>query len=374
VKELRIKSQSRKSDPERGSFIFSFEREIQKFRANWLPSQTFRFADSGIEWNRWSWMSGDLDAWIETLKTGEILPEADVTQIIELIEPILTEQTNVLYLGSPIIICGDIHGQLDDLLYLLSDEVSGRGNYYGKYLFMGDYVDRGHHSINTLLLLLCLKLKDPERFHLLRGNHESRSVTQQYGFLNECLVNYGHSWIYTRFNELFDLFPVAAVVDRQIFCVHGGLSPELLLVQNISEFDRVTEIPESGPLADLTWSDPENVTDWRRNQRGAGFLFGPKQVEKWCHVNNLRFMTRSHQLAAEGYRWWFPPPEPRKKSLIEGKLLLVWSAPNYAYQSGNLAAILKWGFGDREYLTIKQFGPSSQRIPRKHETAGQYFM
>jgi diadenosine tetraphosphatase ApaH/serine/threonine PP2A family protein phosphatase len=319
-------------------------------------------------------MSRDVDTWIKILKTGEVLPEADVAQIIEQIEPILTEQTNVIELCSPVIICGDIHGQLDDLLYLLSEEVSGFGGERLKYLFMGDYVDRGHHSINTLLLLLCLKLKNRERFHLLRGNHESRSVTQQYGFLNECLVNYGHEWVYTRCNELFDLFPVAAVADRRVFSVHGGLSPELPLWQNVSEFDRVTEIPESGPLADLTWSDPENVHDWRRNPSGPGFLFGARQVKQWCHVNRFDFITRSHQLAMEGYRWWFPPAEQKKRSLVEGRLLLVWSAPNYAYQSGNRASILKYGFGDSEYLTIKPFGPSTQRIPRKHETVGQYFM
>jgi diadenosine tetraphosphatase ApaH/serine/threonine PP2A family protein phosphatase len=145
-------------------------------------------------------------------------------------------------------------------------------------------------------------------------------------------------------------------------------------VQNTSEFNRVEEIPEAGPLSDLTWSDPENVQDWRRNQRGAGFLFGAHQVEQWCRLHKFEFITRSHQLAMDGYRWWFPPAEQKRRSLVEGQLLLVWSAPNYAYQSGNRAAILKYGFAESPYMEIKQFGPNPQRIPRKHETAGHYFM
>jgi diadenosine tetraphosphatase ApaH/serine/threonine PP2A family protein phosphatase len=317
-------------------------------------------------------MPGELDQWIETLKTGRTLAEDTVRQILELIEPVLCRETNVVDLRSPIIICGDIHGQLDDLLFLLSEEVSGTGENH--YLFMGDYVDRGHHSINTFLLLITLKLRDRDRYHLLRGNHESRSVSQQYGFYHECSVSYGHSWVWHRCNEIFDLLPIAAVVDRRIFSVHGGLSPEIPFVETIGEQDRVCEIPESGPLTDLVWSDPENVQEWRKNQRGAGFIFGPRQVQRWCQLNRFDFMTRSHQLAAEGYQWSFPSPERSEKSLVKGKLLLVWSAPNYAYQSGNMASILKIGFSDQEFLKIETFGPSPNRIPRPHETTGQYFM
>jgi diadenosine tetraphosphatase ApaH/serine/threonine PP2A family protein phosphatase len=176
-----------------------------------------------------------------------------------------------------------------------------------------------------------------------------------------------------RCNELFDLLPIAAVIDRQVFSVHGGLSPELTFVENIAECDRMKEIPETGALCDLTWSDPERVQEWQRNSRGAGFLFGPKQAEKWCKLNKLKFMTRSHQLAQEGFRWYFQPTD-RKASKIEGSLLLIWSAPNYAYQSGNLASILKFGFGESDYLHIKQFEPNPDRILKKFETVGHYFM
>jgi diadenosine tetraphosphatase ApaH/serine/threonine PP2A family protein phosphatase len=316
-------------------------------------------------------MGCDLDEWIETLKTGEILPEDTVRQILERVEPVLSHETNVLRLSSPLVVCGDIHGQLDDLQYLLSESVSGGG---GRYLFMGDYVDRGHHSINTFLLLVALKLR-LGGLYLLRGNHESRSVTQQYGFYSECVVSYGHAWVYHRCNEIFDLLPIAAVIDRQIFAVHGGLSPEIPLVAAIGEQDRVCEIPEAGPLADLTWSDPENVTAWRRNQRGAGFLFGAQQAARWCRLNALAFVARSHPLAADGFQWWFRAPECADAALVRGRLLLVWSAPNYAYQSGNKAAVLKLGCAaDSLFLEITTFGPSPKRIPRQHEIAGHYFM
>jgi diadenosine tetraphosphatase ApaH/serine/threonine PP2A family protein phosphatase len=145
-------------------------------------------------------------------------------------------------------------------------------------------------------------------------------------------------------------------------------------IENISECNRFAELPERGILADLAWSDPENVADWRPTQWGAGYFFGQQQTAQWCHANKVGFIVRSHQPAMQGFQWWFQRDWDPLNSLTKGLLLLVWSAPNYSYQSGNRASIVKCGFGDSEYLTTTQFDPSPNRIAKKHETAGHYFM
>jgi diadenosine tetraphosphatase ApaH/serine/threonine PP2A family protein phosphatase len=179
-----------------------------------------------------------------------------------------------------------------------------------KYLFMGDYVDRGHHSLNTFLYLICLKLQYPNRFYFLRENHESRQISQIYGFYNECILNYGHAGIWMMCNDTFDLLPLTALIDKTIFPVHGGLSPVIPIVELVEEHPRQDELPSSGALCDLCWSDPdENAKSLRQNQRGAGYLFGQNEVAKFNQLNRLRLVTRSHQLAMEGLRWYFPDSE-----------------------------------------------------------------
>jgi diadenosine tetraphosphatase ApaH/serine/threonine PP2A family protein phosphatase len=313
---------------------------------------------------------GDLDAWISVLERGQPLPERDVGAIFLRIESVLASEPNVLQLWSPIVICGDIHGQLDDLLHLLSPQVSGDRSVQ-RYLFMGDYVDRGHHSLNTFLLLLCLKLKYPENYALLRGNHESRIVSMQYGLSTECQQLYEHSFVFTRCNEVFDLLPVAAVVDRQLFCVHGGLSPEAPFVENITEVNRFVEIPSAGLVADLTWSDPEAVRRWVKNSRGSGYAFGPTQAKEFLALNKIRFVARSHQIAMEGYKWFFPGKRPNGPEA--GMVLIVWSAPNYCYNQKNQASILKYGFEYSQENRFCVFGPNPQRIMPEKRSALSYF-
>ncbi|KAH0787181.1 Ser/Thr protein phosphatase [Histomonas meleagridis] len=263
---------------------------------------------------------------------------------------ILIKENNVLLIKSPIVICGDIHGQFDDLLKLFQisggiDIVDSTLIFKGqKYLFMGDYVDRGYYSLNTFLLLCCLKLQNPDKIFLLRGNHECRRVSYTYGFYNEIMLKYGHSSLWIMCNDVFDLLPMAALIDNDIFCVHGGLSPDIPLIECISMYNRKVEVPETGPFADLCWSDPDEVKRFKSNGRGAGYLFGKPQVVKFNRLNRLRAICRSHQLAMKGYEKYFGniTSEP------DVQLITVWSAPNYAYRSGNVASIMKLRFEDEE--------------------------
>jgi diadenosine tetraphosphatase ApaH/serine/threonine PP2A family protein phosphatase len=312
---------------------------------------------------------GDLLALLAEIEEGMIIAEETVVKILMRIMEILYNEPNILVLHSPLVICGDIHGQLDDLLELFTTSGDKTSQIY---LFLGDYVDRGHHSLNTFLYLVCLKLQYGSSFHLLRGNHESRQVSQMYGFHNECVNNYGHAGIWTMCADVFDLLPLAALIDRTIFAVHGGLSPQIPLAEMVEETPRQDELSSLGPLTDLCWSDPdENVKSWRQNQRGAGYLFGQAQVTRFNQQNHLRLIVRSHQLAMDGFTWFFPNED---NSPADGTLIIVWSAPNYAYRSGNDASVMKFAYPGQPEFDMKVFKPNERRIePLDVTKAAGYF-
>lgn len=173
---------------------------------------------------------------------------------------IVTEEATVLKVNSaPFInIIGDVHGQFHDVRYML--EIGGKPP-QSKYLFLGDYVDRGYFSLETIILLVLLKICYPSHIYLLRGNHECRAVTQTYGFYDECMSKFNHAGIWRTFMELFDHLPVAALVDERIWCVHGGISPSLPTIDDVRILQRVMEIPSDGSFADLMWSDPSTTIE-----------------------------------------------------------------------------------------------------------------
>nr|GEY93941.1 serine/threonine-protein phosphatase PP-X isozyme 2 [Tanacetum cinerariifolium] len=154
------------------------------------------------------------------------------------------------------------------------------------YLFLGDFVDRGVYSVETFLLLLALKVRYPDRITLIRGNHESRQITQVYGFYDECLRKYGSVNVWRYCTDIFDYLSLSALVENQILSVHGGLSPTINTIDQIRAIDRKQEVPHEGPMCDLLWSDPEDTVDsWGLSPRGAGFLFGGSVLPQECrHV------------------------------------------------------------------------------------------
>ena len=166
----------------------------------------------------------NLDECIEQLRNCHSLKECQVKALCDKAKEILKKETNVQAVKTPVTVCGDIHGQFWDLMELFK---IGGETPDTNYLFMGDYVDRGYYSVETVSLLMCLKVRFPNRIYLTRGNHESRQITQVYGFYDECMRKYGNSNVWKYFTDLFDYLPLTAVVDNQIFCLHGGLSPPL---------------------------------------------------------------------------------------------------------------------------------------------------
>jgi len=176
---------------------------------------------------------------------------------------VFLSQPMLLELAAPVSICGDIHGQYLDLIHLF--DLKGAPP-LTNYLFLGDYVDRGNQSLECIVLLLCYKIKYPANFFLLRGNHESSSLNRIYGFYDECKRRYSVK-LWKIFSSCFNCMPIAAVVGGKIFCMHGGLSPELNHLADILTIARPIEVPDEGLMCDLLWADPGNHFGWEENVR-----------------------------------------------------------------------------------------------------------
>ena len=341
---------------------------------------------------------------ISALRACKIIPEHQVREICHKARELLIEEANVVQVDAPVTICGDIHGQFHDLmeLFRVGGDVPDTN-----YLFMGDFVDRGFYSLESFLLLLCLKVRYPDRMTLIRGNHESRQITTVYGFYDECLRKYGSANVWRYCCEVFDYLALGALIlgtssalvpmeeDKlqsmeedieieirdsknkitgtfprsrrrmhegdnlsssppgtpsktdakplqnggsysnsggAVLCVHGGLSPLIDSVDRIRLLDRKQEVPHEGAMCDLLWSDPDEIDGWGLSPRGAGFLFGADVVKKFNHINDLSLIARAHQLVMEGF-----------KEMFDSQIVTVWSAPNYCYRCGNVAAILELG-------------------------------
>ncbi|RAO69225.1 uncharacterized protein BHQ10_005237 [Talaromyces amestolkiae] len=371
------------------------------------------------------------DEWLQAAKDCKYLSEHHMKQLCDIVKEFMMEESNIQPVSSPVTICGDIHGQFYDLLELfrvaggmpnetnveppantppvitsddieppstitdpklrkkiknvdslqdVDDSASGRGRSGsgsskevtgpppGNFVFLGDYVDRGYFSLETLTLLLCLKVKYPDRITLVRGNHESRQITQVYGFYEECFQKYGNASVWKACCQVFDFMTLGAIIDGKVLCVHGGLSPEIRTLDQVRVVARAQEIPHEGAFCDLVWSDPEDAADvetWAVSPRGAGWLFGNKVAEEFCHVNDLSLIARAHQLVNEGYKYHF----------AKQNVVTVWSAPNYCYRCGNLASVCEI----REDLkpTFKLFSAVSddqRHVPSSRPGRSEYFL
>ncbi|SDA02355.1 BZ3501_MvSof-1269-A2-R1_Chr12-3g03557 [Microbotryum saponariae] len=280
------------------------------------------------------------DLYISQLRQCRHLPESVMKQLCNIVRALLMEESNVQPVSSPVTVCGDIHGQLWDLLELLR---VGGDCPSTSYIFMAKY---------------------PDRVTLLRGNHESRQITQVYGFYDECQQKYGNANVWKACCSVFDYLNLAAVVNGSILCVHGGLSPELRTLDQIRVIARAQEIPHEGAFCDLMWSDPDEVETWSISPRGAGWLFGAR----FNLVNQLTLIARAHQLVQEGYKFMFAP---------ENNLVTVWSAPNYCYRCGNVASVMQVREGavvDRDSFKIFEAVPNQDKSIPNRSAASSYFL
>ncbi|KAH7543304.1 hypothetical protein FEM48_Zijuj02G0170100 [Ziziphus jujuba var. spinosa] len=263
------------------------------------------------------------------------LSESEIRQLCVVSREIFLQQPNLLELEAPIKICaayvvdgctGDIHGQYSDLLRLFE-----YGGFPPKsnYLFLGDYVDRGKQSLETICLLLAYKIKYSENFFLLRGNHECASINRIYGFYDECKRRFNIR-LWKTFTDCFNCLPVAALIDEKILCMHGGLSPDLHNLDQIRNLSRPTDVPDTGLLCDLLWSDPsKDVQGWGMNDRGVSYTFGSDKVTEFLEKHDLDLICRAHQVVEDGYEFF-----------ANRQLVTIFSAPNYCGEFDNAGAMM----------------------------------
>jgi serine/threonine-protein phosphatase PP1 catalytic subunit len=235
----------------------------------------------------------------------------------------------LLEVAPPVKICGDVHGQYNDLLRMFD---YGQLPPASSYLFLGDYVDRGKLNIETICLLLTLSIKYPQHCHLLRGNHEAASINRLYGFYDECKTRY-NTKMWKRFIDLFNCMPVAALVGGKILCMHGGLSPSMRSLDDIRAIERPCDVPDAGLLCDLLWADPESENHglgWGENDRGVSYTFGADVVTKFLAQHDLDLVCRAHQVVEAGYEFF-----------ARRQLVTVFSAPNYCGEFDNAGAMME---------------------------------
>ncbi|EJD04131.1 phospho protein phosphatase PPZ [Fomitiporia mediterranea MF3/22] len=277
----------------------------------------------------------DVDDMIQRLLdvgyTGKIskslcLKNAEITAVCIAARDIFLSQPTLIELSPPVKIVGDVHGQYSDLIRLF--EMCGFPP-SANYLFLGDYVDRGKQSLETILLLLCYKIKYPENFFLLRGNHECANVTRVYGFYDECKRRCNiKTW--KSFIDVFNCLPIAAVVASKIFCVHGGLSPSMTSLEDIKRIQRPTDVPDFGLLNDLLWSDPsDTAVEWEDNERGVSYCFGKSIINDFLGRYDMDLICRAHMVVEDGYEFW-----------NDRTLVTVFSAPNYCGEFDNYGACM----------------------------------
>ncbi|GAA0153323.1 protein phosphatase [Lithospermum erythrorhizon] len=283
--------------------------------------------------------------WKPPVNRKFFLDSYEVGELCYAAEHIFMQEPTVLQLKAPVKVFGDLHGQFGDLMRLFDEYgfPSTAGDItYIDYLFLGDYVDRGQHSLETIILLLALKIEYPDNIHLIRGNHEAADINALFGFRIECIERMGESdgiWAWTRFNQLFNTLPLAALIEKKIVCMHGGIGRSIHSMEQIEKLQRpITMDAGSIILMDLLWSDPtenDSVEGLRPNARGPGLVsFGPDRVTDFCKKNKLQLIIRAHECVMDGF-----------ERFAQGQLITLFSATNYCGTANNAGAILVIGRG-----------------------------
>lgn len=290
------------------------------------------------------------------------LDEAAALRIISDANSRLKSEKNLVDVPQPVVIVGDLHGQFYDMVKVF--EIGGSPEHIN-YLFLGDYVDRGHFSIEIVLYLWSLKIVYPHKITLLRGNHECRHLADHFTFKRECLIKYSPR-VYDACIKSFHHLPLCALVNKQLFCVHGGISPELITLNDVHKLNREREPPPSGLMCDLLWSDPAHefhdeakdaaaaaaaVSFTHNATRGCSYFYNFSAVAAFLKHNGLLCVIRAHEAQDSGFRMYKSVERTDFPSLIT-----LFSAPNYLDIYNNKGAVIVY---QKDTMHTKQYGASS---------------
>lgn len=281
------------------------------------------------------------------------IEKSDFLELISLFQAQIKTEPNILKVQDPVTVVGDIHGQYYDLLKLL--EVGGAPE-TTKYLFLGDYVDRGAFSIECVLLLCAIKLNFKSTILMLRGNHECRQMTSFFNFKQECEIKYDLE-VYDRIMEAFDCLPISCLINEKFLAIHGGISPDIDKVADITKINRFTEPPKTGPMCDMLWSDPVEKNEealtvsWLENStRGCSYVFGAQAATPFLTKNSILSIIRAHEAQLEGfkmYKW--------NNNVDFPSVITIFSAPNYCDVYNNKAAVISF---KNNMVNIQQYNYS----------------
>ncbi|XP_039256934.2 serine/threonine-protein phosphatase 5-like [Styela clava] len=269
---------------------------------------------------------------IQYYKSGKDmrLSKRDAYYIVLEVKKVLEELPSMVDItieeSNQLTVCGDIHGQYYDLCHIF--ELNGLPSEENPYLFNGDFVDRGSWSVEVILVLFGFKVLYPKHFHLVRGNHETDNMNQMYGFEGEVKAKYTPQMM-ELFSEVFNFLPLAYCINNKVLVMHGGLCQDTVTLDDLRKIERNKQPPESGPMCDLLWSDPQTALGQGASKRGVSFQFGPDVTEKFLKSNNLDYIIRSHEVKHDGY-----------EVSHNGKCITIFSAPNYCDQMGNKGAFI----------------------------------
>ena len=252
-----------------------------------------------------------------------------MSNLIEAAIPVFREQPTLLKLQPPIYVVGDLHGSLHDILRILKAISLRETN--NQVLLLGDYIDRGEFSIEVMTILTALAVELPGRCFLLRGNHETREVSERYRFRAQIVETYGSDELWLAFTEMFQYMPLAALIGDDIFCVHGGITPELDTLSVIDQIRRPVNVDDSEPVQHLLWADPSSeYVEFSPSHRGKGITFGSSAVEDFFKRTGMRRIIRAHQCVEEGV-----------EVSLGGACITVFSSSWYKLKLSNQAAILR---------------------------------
>ena len=280
--------------------------------------------------------------------TRLILPiarESLLTDLCKVITDMFTREPIVLNIDSNCIVMGDIHGHILDLFRVLNKFGTPEKN---TYLFLGDLVDRGEFSIETVTLIFILKALYPKNVFIIRGNHEFPAMFQFNGFSKQVEETYGNHTVTYAFSQAFTVMPLAAKVFNKIFCVHGGIGEGFTTTDDLYRLQRPILSYERDPVMSAVWSDP-NSTIFENNflisPRGLGYHFSKEALEEFLHKENLKLLVRGHEPCDEGFHFTF-----------DDKLVTVFSASNYCGYGNNKAAVMIITQHGEKY-TFETFAP-----------------